>query len=136
MAPLVRDGILVARTADQIEARLDEFYVYEIDGMAHACVALHTYGDGSAEIAAVAVDRGYTSLNIGRRLVSCCLQEARRRGASRVFVLTTQTADWFDSVGFGPGTVEDLSPGAADSLRQEPQVAHPHLRSQGPERPE
>lgn len=108
MAPLVRDGILVSRTADQIEARLDDYYVYEIDDMPHACVALHTYGDGSAEIAAVAVDRGYTSLNIGRRLVSYCLQEARRRGASRVFVLTTQTADWFDSIGFGPGTVEDL----------------------------
>ena len=110
MAPLVREGILVARGAEQLEARLDDYFVYEIDGIPHACVALHAFSDGSAEIAALAVDRGYTALNIGRRLVTYCLGEAHRRGASRVFVLTTQTADWFDSIGFVAGGVEDLPP--------------------------
>jgi amino-acid N-acetyltransferase len=110
MAPLVEAGILVSRTADQLEAQIDDYYVYEIDGMPHACVALHDFGRDHAEIAALAVDRGYTSLNIGRRLVEYCLQEARRQGTRRVFVLTTQTADWFDSLGFVSGTVEDLPP--------------------------
>jgi amino-acid N-acetyltransferase len=110
MAPLVSDGTLVARGADQIESRIDDYYVYEIDGVPHACVAMHSFGDGTAEIAALAVDRGYTALNIGRRLVAYCLQEAKRRGTARVFVLTTRTADWFDSLGFVAGGVEDLPP--------------------------
>jgi amino-acid N-acetyltransferase len=110
MAPLVRAGVLVARTAEQVEARIDDYYAYEIDGVVHACVALHSYGDTSAEVAALAVDPAYSSLNIGRRLVAYCIEEARKRRASRVFVLTTQTSDWFDSLGFTLGGIEDLPP--------------------------
>ena len=110
MAPLVSAGILVSRTAEQIESSIEDYYVYEIDGVPHACVALKAWNATTAEIGALAVDRGYTALNIGRRLVEYCLEEARRRGLERVFVLTTQTADWFDSLGFRAGTIDDLPP--------------------------
>ncbi len=107
MAPLVEQGILVERTAETMAPTMDDYVVYEIDGSVHAGAALHTFDD-SAEIAALTVDPAYASLQIGRKLATWCMGEARRRGLQRVFVLTTQTSDWFDSLGFTPGTVEDL----------------------------
>jgi amino-acid N-acetyltransferase len=36
------------------------------------------------------------------------LEQARERGYRRVFALTTQTADWFEKLGFRQGSLEDI----------------------------
>ncbi len=108
MDPAVKKGILVPRTAEMIEERLNDFVVFEVDGLVHACGALHRYSEGMGEIAAIAVDESYASLGIGRRVVLYLLEKARRLGLSRAFALTTQTWDWFAELGFALGTVEDL----------------------------
>lgn len=67
-------------------------------------------GDSGAvgEIAAVAVDTAFEEMGIGRKLVRFLLNRAAERRLRRAFILTTQTLDWFEQLGFRPGTVDDL----------------------------
>src|SRR5206468_12530242 len=100
MQPLVQEGILVKRTEDDLMARPADFVVYSIDDVVHACGALHEYGDGQAEIAAIATNPVYGHLSMGRKIVSYLIEKAAKMGMKRVFVLTTRTIDWFEQLGF------------------------------------
>jgi amino-acid N-acetyltransferase len=107
MDPLVRQGILVSRSAEQILEKKGDFAVFEIDGSVHGCGALHEWG-GQGEIAAVAADPLYADMGIGRRLVGYLISQARKKGMTRVFVLTTRTQDWFELLGFKEAEMESL----------------------------
>jgi amino-acid N-acetyltransferase len=107
MDPLMRQGVLVKRSAEQILEKKGDFAVFEIDGSVHACGALHEWG-GQGEIAAVASDPLYADMGMGRRLVGYLISQARKRGMARVFVLTTRTQDWFELLGFKEAGVESL----------------------------
>ena len=108
MQPAVEKNILVPRTSAIMEEQLEDFFVYEVDGILHACGALHPYPSGSAEIAGVAVDQTYGGFRIGEKLVRYFLEEAAKAGLKKVFVLTTQAADWFAALGFRHGSKEEL----------------------------
>jgi len=82
--------------------------VFGIDGSVHACGALHGWGEGQAEIAALAADKAYADMRIGRRIVHYLIDKARRLGMRRVFVFTTKTQDWFELLGFREAEVESL----------------------------
>jgi amino-acid N-acetyltransferase len=108
MEPLMQQGILVRRSAEQIQEKKDDYAVFEIDGSIHACGALHDWGESQGEIAAVATDPLYTDLGLGRRIVSYLAEKARNKRMRRVFVLTTQTQDWFESLGFKEAPIDTL----------------------------
>jgi amino-acid N-acetyltransferase len=108
MDPLMRQGILVRRNAEQILEKKADFAVFEIDGSVHACGALHDWGEAQGEIAAVATDPLYADMGLGRRIVGYLVDKARKKGFRRVFVLTTHTQDWFESLGFREAAVESL----------------------------
>jgi amino-acid N-acetyltransferase len=100
MRPFVERGILVPRSEAQLEEAWQDFIVFEVDDSVHACAALHEYPEGIAEIAAIAVDEHYLHLGVGPKLVDFLCERARRKGLPSVFVLTTQTGDWFQKLGF------------------------------------
>jgi len=108
MEPLMKTGILIRRTAEQIQEKRDDYAVFEIDGSVHACGALHDWGEGQGEIAAVASDPLYSGMNLGRRIVGFLIEKARRKGLNRVFVLTTATQDWFEALGFREARLDSL----------------------------
>ncbi|MDR3193442.1 MAG: amino-acid N-acetyltransferase [Treponema sp.] len=108
MDPLMRQGILVRRNAEQILEKKADFAVFEIDGSVHACGALHDWGEAQGEIAAVATDPLYADMGLGRRIVGYLMDRARKKGFRRVFVLTTHTQDWFESLGFREAAVDSL----------------------------
>jgi amino-acid N-acetyltransferase len=108
MQPLMQEGILVKRTGDALMARQGDYVVYSIDDVVHACGALHDYGDGQAEIAAIATNPVYRHLSMGRKIVSYLVDKAARAGLDRVFALTTRTLDWFEQMGFVETTLETL----------------------------
>lgn len=108
MEPLMRRGILIRRSAEQITEKKEDYSVYEIDGSVHACGALHDWGEGQGEIAAVATDPLYADMGLGRRIVGFLAGKARAKRLWRVFVLTTHTQDWFESLGFREALVESL----------------------------
>jgi amino-acid N-acetyltransferase len=99
MEPLMKQGVLVRRAAEDIQERKEDYCVYGIDGQVHACGALHTWDD-QGEIAAVAVDSAWADMGLGSRVVRFLINRAAKECLRRVFVLTTKTQDWFESLGF------------------------------------
>lgn len=108
MKPFVESGKLLPRTETQISDTLEDYIVYEIDGGVHACAALHFYEDGQAEIAAVAVDENYAHMGIGPKLMDNLIEQAMEGQATSIFIMTTQTADWFEQLGFEEDSIESL----------------------------
>ena len=132
MQPAVERGMLVRRTAQELGERAADFVVFEVDGLVHGSGALHRYPDGSAEIAALAVDESYVNQRVGRSVLRYLLQQARDQGLSRAFVLTTQTTDWFEEFGFRPGTVEDLPEGRSYDGSRRSRILINDIRSGSP----
>jgi amino-acid N-acetyltransferase len=108
MEPLMQQGLLVRRNAEDIQEKKADYVVFEVDGSIHACAALHNRGEGQGEIAAVATDPAYTDMGLGRRMVRFLIDRATKQDFRRVFVLTTRTHDWFESLGFKECSVESL----------------------------
>ena len=108
MKPFIESGKLLTRTETQIADTLEDYIVYEIDGGVHACAALHFYEDGQAEIAAVAVDENYAHMGIGPKLMDNLIEQAMEGQATSIFIMTTQTADWFEQLGFEEDVIESL----------------------------
>ncbi|MCL2277574.1 MAG: amino-acid N-acetyltransferase [Treponema sp.] len=108
MEPLMLKGILIRRNPEQIQQKKDDYSVLEIDGSIRACGALHDWGESQGEIAAVATDPNYTDLGLGRRIVGYLIEKAKKIKMRRVFALTTQSQDWFESLGFIEARLESL----------------------------
>ena len=108
MKPFIESGKLLTRTEAQIADTLEDYIVYEIDGGVHACASLHFYDDGQAEIAAVAVDENYAHMGIGPKLMDNLIEQAMEGQATSIFIMTTQTADWFEQHGFEEDIIDSL----------------------------
>jgi amino-acid N-acetyltransferase len=108
MQPFVERGILLPRTEAQLEEALTEFVVFELDDSVRACAALHEFSEGTGEIAGIAVDEQYNHLGVGPKLVDFLCERAQKKGLESVFALTTQSADWFEKLGFEEADVTAL----------------------------
>jgi amino-acid N-acetyltransferase len=112
MDPLVVQGALIPRTKEDIRDNLSDYAIHEIDGTIFGLAALHAFpsekGIVMGEIAALAVNPYLNLTGIGKRLVGFLEEKAKKAGMSKVFVLTTQTSDWFESLGYLPASIEDL----------------------------
>jgi amino-acid N-acetyltransferase len=108
MEPLFQTGVLVRRSAGEIQEKIADYVVFDIDGRVHACGALHDRGEGQGEIAAIATDPSCTDAGMGSGIVRYLVEKAKNQGMSRVFVLTTRTHDWFETLGFREGSLESL----------------------------
>ncbi len=106
--PFVIDEILLPRTEAQLESSYSDYIVYEIDGAIRACSALHIYDRTQAEIAAVAVDKTFAHIGIGPKMIAYLIEKAKSINIESVFILTTQTADWFENQGFKADSIESL----------------------------
>jgi amino-acid N-acetyltransferase len=110
MSPYVEEEILLPREEQDLVDQLGNYAVYEVDGIIHACGAMIPSKEekGRGEIAAITVDRTYKGFGIGKRILFYLVDRARNSGLKQLYVLTTQTADWFLQFGFREGGVEDL----------------------------
>ncbi|MDR2965900.1 MAG: amino-acid N-acetyltransferase [Treponema sp.] len=108
MEPLMQKGILIRRTPEDIQEKKADYSVLVIDGSIRACGALHDWGEKQGEIAAVATDPQYTDLGLGSKIIGYLIEKARKIGMKRVFVLTTQSQDWFEGLGFKEVNIDTL----------------------------
>lgn len=101
---------LLPRTLAEIESKVDEFFVFEVDRRPVACMALHLYKDeGKAEMACVCVDANFENQGIGGRLMQFAEAQARTAGAGELFCLSTQAFNYFvQKGGFRLGIPDDL----------------------------
>ena len=107
MNPFIKKQILLPRTEDELLSQLNDFITYEIDECVCACAALHVH-QNQAEIAAVAVDKTYSHLGIGPKLIEYLITKAKNLNLQSVFILTTQSADWFEKLGFQSDSIDSL----------------------------
>ena len=111
LRPLEERGVLVRRSRERLESEIDRFFLMERDGLVIACAALYPYPDqGMGELASVAVHADYRGGRRGDKLLEHLETIARARGLKRLFVLTTQTAHWFQERGFAPAPRAALPP--------------------------
>jgi amino-acid N-acetyltransferase len=107
--PLEDDGTLVKRDRALIEREVANFTVIEHDGVIFGCAALYAFPeDRMGELACLAVNPQVQGQGDGERILQRIEQRARAAGMTRLFVLTTRTAHWFQKRGFTVGTPDDL----------------------------
>jgi len=118
--PLEKQGILVRRSREKLEAEIDHFTLVEVDGTPVACAALYPMLDErgetvAAEVACVAIHPQFRSGGRGAKLMHHLERQAGVLGLNELYVLTTQTEHWFIEQGFTQVAVQDL-PASRQSL--------------------
>jgi amino-acid N-acetyltransferase len=109
IAPLESDGTLVRRSRELLEMEIDQFAVVERDGAIVACAALYPFPEEKVgELACFAVHPDYRKQGRGETLLAYAERQARQLGITKLFVLTTRTAHWFQERGFEQATLKAL----------------------------
>jgi amino-acid N-acetyltransferase len=107
--PLEEDGILVRRSREKLEMEIDHFTVQERDGMIIGCAALNPFiEEKMAELACLVVHKDYHGASRGSALLAFLEREARQLEITQFFVLTTQTAHWFQERRFIAANLDSL----------------------------
>jgi amino-acid N-acetyltransferase len=107
--PLVAAGILVKRDRDLIESEIDRFVVLEHENEIIGCAALYPFpNDKAVELACLAVNPFYRDGGRGERILNFAEKRAKEKGFKTLFVLSTQTTQWFLERGFVETDVSKL----------------------------
>jgi amino-acid N-acetyltransferase len=107
--PLEERGILIRRSREMIETELDYFTVDERDGAVIGCAALYPFPEADAgELSCFAVRDDYRRFGRGDAILAVIEKRARELNLHKLFVLTTQTEQWFVERGFERTAVETL----------------------------
>jgi len=92
---------------DVVQSDASRFYLAEYGAMPIGCAGLECYG-ADALLRSVAVDPSYRGHGLGRQLVGTAERDAAALGVKRLFLLTTNAAEYFQRFGYLPcdrGTV-------------------------------
>ncbi|MCH1926409.1 amino-acid N-acetyltransferase [Shewanella sp. C32] len=107
--PLEQQGILVRRSREQLEMEIEQFMIIERDGMVIGCAALYPFEeDNAGEFACLVVHPSYRDMDRGSLLLKNIVNQAKVRGYSRLFALTTRSIHWFLEHGFQMVDVDAL----------------------------
>lgn len=119
--PLVAQGILVRRDRTQLENEIDRFVVLEQEEEIIGCAALYPFpNDKAVELACLAVNPFYRDGGRQERILAFAEKRAKEKGFKTLFVLSTQTTQWFLERGFVESDVSKLP--------QEKQAAYSYSR--------
>lgn len=110
ITPLVEKGTLVERTKAELERDIDQYHVYTRDGLLIACGQLKMFENGYAEFGCLVVNPLYRSKGRGDAMLGYLERLCVQNGATTMFVLSTQTMEWFVERGFDEVGVELLPP--------------------------
>jgi amino-acid N-acetyltransferase len=120
--PLVAQGVLVRRDRSRIEAEIDRFVVLAQADEIIGCAALYPFPtEKTVELACLAVNPFYRDGGRGERILQFAEKRAKEKGFKTLFVLSTQTTQWFVERGF---TESDVS-----KLPQEKQALYNYQRA-------
>ncbi len=110
IAPLEEQQVLVKRSRELLETEISRFMlVVHPEGVLLGCAALYPTADSHVgELACVATHPEFHDQGIATRLFDTIVQDAKKKGLTQLFVLTTQTAHWFLERGFVEAQVADL----------------------------
>jgi amino-acid N-acetyltransferase len=93
---------LLPRTREELAARINDFFVFEIDRNIVGCVGLKLYHSANpvaAELECLLVAEAHANQGIGGKLMLFAESQAREMGARRLFALSTQAFNFFQQKG-------------------------------------
>lgn len=116
----VENEELLPRSRAEIERRIGDYFLFEVDRNPVACIALHVYADQKkGELACLSVRPSHENQGIGRRMVQFVEDRASEAGLATLLALSTQTFNFFRSkAGFVDGTPDDLPPERRERYEQ------------------
>ncbi len=94
-----KKGEILIRNKENIAERIREFFCAKDGDRIVGIVSLRLYFPYLAEVRTLAIDEKYQGMNVGRRLVEACIEEARWLGVKDVFALTFKKG-FFLKLGF------------------------------------
>ncbi len=107
--PLEQQGILAKRSREKIEMEIADYIVIERDGLIIGCTALHPdLQNRFGAIACLAVHADYQGGRRGNRMLEHVYVKAKQLQLKKLFVLSTQTMQWFVERGFLSSAIDDL----------------------------
>lgn len=108
----VDDQELVARSRQEIRERIADYFVLDVDGNLLGLVAVHAWPESRmAEVGCLYIRKSHEGQGYGTRLVSFAEKRARELKAERLFALSTQAYNYFESkLGFTSCEVVELPP--------------------------
>lgn len=107
--PLEQQGILAKRSRERIEMEIADYIVIQRDGLIIGCTALHPNQQGQfGAIACLAVHPDYQRSARGNRLLEYVSRKARKLQLRKLYVLSTQTMQWFIERGFLSMSISSL----------------------------
>lgn len=110
--PLAERGVLVARTRADVEAEIDRYVVLTHENEVIGCAAMNAFqAEKTAELACLAVNPFFRDGGRGERILGHIEKRAKDRGFKTLFVLSTQTTQWFVERGFSESDISKLPPG-------------------------
>lgn len=112
---------LVPRSREMLSSDSTTVFLAEHDSVPVGCVALYSLDQGMQEIGTLLAAPKHRDRNIGSRLLSQAETEARRRGASHVYVFTKHAEDWFKRHHYLPSRLEALPSTNRDAYDHERQ---------------
>lgn len=93
------DGILLARSLDDIGSTVENFYVAEINHYTVGAITYYDYGDHLKEVRSLAVRKNYLRRGIGSTLLRKLIHDLTDGNKPKIFVLTYAPA-FFEKNGF------------------------------------
>ena len=122
ISPLIQMGTLVDRPKAVLEKDVDSYYCFTRDDCIVACGQLKIFegaqGKRYAEIGCLVVNQAYRAKGRGDAMLGYLERLCFLNGATTVFVLSTQTMEWFVERGFSQVTVEELPPSRQATYNQ------------------
>jgi amino-acid N-acetyltransferase len=110
ISPLIEAGTLIDRPKAQLEKDIDSYYIYTRDTHIIACGQLKKFEDGYAEVGCLVVNKDFRSRGRGDAMLGYLERLCLLNGCTNIFVLSTQTMEWFVERGFVEADVSKLPP--------------------------
>jgi len=119
ITPLVEKGTLVERTKASLERDIHQYHVYTRDGLIVACGQLKIFENDYAEIGCMVVNPAYRAKGRGDAMLGYLERLCVQAGATILFVLSTQTMEWFIERGFDEVGFDMLPPSRQKTYNHE-----------------
>lgn len=97
--PYIEEGIVLARSDDEVANTIRSYVVAKIDGEIVGFAALYIYTAKLAEVRSLAVKKELQAQGIGSAIVKNLIEEGKKLGIKQILTLTYQ-AGFFKKLGF------------------------------------
>lgn len=95
----IEDGIILARSDDEVANTIRSYTVAKIDGKIVGFAALYIYTAKLAEVRSLAVTKEFHGKGVGSAIVRALVEEGKKLGVEQVLTLTYE-AGFFKKLGF------------------------------------